>query len=303
MSDRSRPPSTTTRRARREAERRAARGAPAKSSAARSPIVWITAAALITGIVLIAALVLANGSSDDRRADAAERSDPDRAGRRASHRLRRRAGDARRLGRLPVPRAAASSRGRPRRGSSATTSPTASCASSSTTSPSSGRNRRTPPSRPAPRTRRASSGPITTGSSPTRAARTRAASGARSWSRIAKQVGLDVSAFEAALDDPALAAAVAAETASGAKVPVKATPTLVIGDQVIAGVPAWDSLAATIEAEIAKAVGRIDRPREGAPALGVDPGRPGHPRHRHRRLSGRHQALRRGPGLRAAAGL
>ncbi len=50
------------------------------------------------------------------------------------------------------------------------------------------------------------------------------------------------------------------ETASGAKVPVKATPTLVIGDQVIPGVPAWDSLAATIEAQIAKAAGGSPAP-------------------------------------------
>lgn len=77
---------------------------------------------------------------------------------------------------------------------------------------------------------------------------------------IAKQVGLDVNAFEAALDDPDLLAAVRTETTSGADVPVNATPTLVIGDQVIEGAPAWDSLSATIEAQIAKAAGGSPTP-------------------------------------------
>ncbi|HVQ23376.1 MAG TPA: thioredoxin domain-containing protein [Candidatus Saccharimonadia bacterium] len=77
---------------------------------------------------------------------------------------------------------------------------------------------------------------------------------------IAKQVGLDVTVFEAALDDPGIKAAVRTETSSGAKVPVRATPTLVIGDQVIQGVPAWDSLSATIEAQIAKAAGGSTAP-------------------------------------------
>jgi protein-disulfide isomerase len=72
---------------------------------------------------------------------------------------------------------------------------------------------------------------------------------------IAEAIGLDVSAFEAALIDTALANAVQAETASGSDVPVTATPTLVVGDQVMTGVPAWEELSSTIEAEIAKVSG------------------------------------------------
>jgi len=69
---------------------------------------------------------------------------------------------------------------------------------------------------------------------------------------IAKELGLDVPTFEQALDDSTLADDVRTETASGSAVPVTATPTLVIGDQSFTGVPSWETLAAAIEAEIAK---------------------------------------------------
>ena len=72
---------------------------------------------------------------------------------------------------------------------------------------------------------------------------------------IAKKLGLDVPAFEAALDDAALAADVKDETDSGRAVPIRSTPSLVLGGEVIAGVPAWDELAAKVEAEIARASG------------------------------------------------
>jgi protein-disulfide isomerase len=72
---------------------------------------------------------------------------------------------------------------------------------------------------------------------------------------IASEIGLDVSAFETALDDAALADAVEAETASGSQVPVSATPTLVLGEQTWTGIPAWEELSAAVEAEIAKASG------------------------------------------------
>jgi protein-disulfide isomerase len=72
---------------------------------------------------------------------------------------------------------------------------------------------------------------------------------------IASEIGLDVSAFEADLDDVSLADAVRAETATGSRIPVSVTPTLIIGDQVIKGVPAWEDLSAAVDAEIARSSG------------------------------------------------
>ena len=67
---------------------------------------------------------------------------------------------------------------------------------------------------------------------------------------IADEVGLDKAAFEASLDDPELAAAVADETAAGRDVPVPGTPTLVLNGRTLSGVPSWDELAALIDAEL-----------------------------------------------------
>ena len=254
VSDRTRPLSMTTRRARREAERRATRGAPTKGSAARSPIVWITVAALITGIVLIAALIIANGSANS--SGLTPPSDPTPI----------KLADGRAIGAADAP---------------ATLDVWADFQC-----PGCGIFTRATEARIV--RDYVASGKLRLvfhdyafigqeSIDAAVAARAADAQGAfwpyHDWLfanqggenkgafrrdvlvAIAKQVGLDVNAFEAALDDPGLAAAVRTETASGAKVPVKATPTLVIGDQVIQGVPAWDSLSATIEAQIAKASG------------------------------------------------
>ena len=259
MSDRSRPSSTTTRRARREAERRAARGTPASRSTARSPVVWITAAALITGIVLIAALIVTNGSSnatgltppsdptpialaDGRAIGAADapvtldvwadfqcpgcgiftRATEGRIVRDyvASGKLRMVFHDYAFIGQESID-AAVAARAADAQGKF---------------------------------------WPYHDWLFANQGRENKGAFRRDVLVAIAKQVGLDVSAFEAALDDPDLAAAVQTEFATGAKVPVKATPTLVIGDQVIQGVPAWDSLSATIEAQIAKAAGGSTAP-------------------------------------------
>lgn len=259
MSDRSRPPATTTRRARREAERRAARGAPASSSPARSPVVWITAAALIIGIVLIAALIFANGSSNT--AVLTPPSDP-----------------------TPIELADGRAIG-------SADAPVTLDVWADFQCPGCGIFTRATEARivrdyvASGKLRLVFHDDAFIGQESfdaAIAARAADAQGAfwpyHDWLfanqggenkgafrrdvlvAIARQVGLDVSAFEAALDDPALAAAVRTETASAAKVPVRATPTLVIGDQVIQGVPAWDILSATIEAEIAKAAGGSTAP-------------------------------------------
>lgn len=254
MSDRSRPPSTTTRRARREAERRAKRGAPPASSTARSPIVWITAAALITGVVLIAALIVANGSSNT--AGLTPPTDPTPI----------KLADGRAIGVADAPVTldvwadfqcpgcgifTRATEGRIVRDYVA-----------------SGKLRLVfhdyafigQESIDAAVAARAADAqgafwPYHDWLFANQRGENKGAFRRDALVEIAKQVGLDVSAFEAALDDPGLVAAVRSETAIGAKIPVKATPTLVIGDQVIQGVPAWDSLSATIEAQIAKAAG------------------------------------------------
>lgn len=77
---------------------------------------------------------------------------------------------------------------------------------------------------------------------------------------IARRLGLDVERFRADMADAALADEVRAETAAGTDVPVTATPTLVIGEKVFTGVPAWDELKAAIDAEIARASGGPSTP-------------------------------------------
>lgn len=70
---------------------------------------------------------------------------------------------------------------------------------------------------------------------------------------IARRIGLDVARFERDLDDPATAAAVAAERDAGSSVPVNSTPTLVLNGRVIEGGLAWETLAAAIDAATAPA--------------------------------------------------
>jgi protein-disulfide isomerase len=72
---------------------------------------------------------------------------------------------------------------------------------------------------------------------------------------IASAVGLDLATFRACQDDPTLAQAVAAERSAGQAVPVSSTPTLMVGDEKIVGVPAWADLQAAIERQLAQAVG------------------------------------------------
>ena len=65
---------------------------------------------------------------------------------------------------------------------------------------------------------------------------------------IAARVGLDIAAFEAALDDPGHRADVLAETAAARAAGIDATPTLVVGDRVLVGLRSIDELGAVIEA-------------------------------------------------------
>lgn len=70
---------------------------------------------------------------------------------------------------------------------------------------------------------------------------------------MAEAVGLERSAFLAALDDPAHAAAVRTETAAAGALGVTSTPTLIVNGEVIAGVPAWEDLRARIDSAAASA--------------------------------------------------
>lgn len=259
MSDRSPSTTTTTRRARREAERRAARTTPAKRSAGRSPVVWITVAAIVAGVIFLAVLIVANQPSDSL--GLTPPSDP-----------------------TPTEQADGRSVG-------ATDAPATLEVWADFQCPSCGVFSRSAEARlireyvSDGRLRIVFKDFAFIGDESNEAAVAARAAQAQGqfWPyhdwlfanqggenkgafrrdvlvEIAKQVGLDVNAFEAALDDPVLLAAVRTETTSGADVPVNATPTLVIGDQVIEGAPAWDSLSATIEAQIAKAAGGSPTP-------------------------------------------
>ena len=64
---------------------------------------------------------------------------------------------------------------------------------------------------------------------------------------MARLAGLDLGAFERALTDPALRAAIAQETAEGRALGVTSTPTLVINGQGYRGVPDYAALSALIE--------------------------------------------------------
>jgi protein-disulfide isomerase len=60
---------------------------------------------------------------------------------------------------------------------------------------------------------------------------------------MAVSMGIDRTAFLAALDDPDLIAAVQAETRAGAEAGISSTPTLDINGMKAAGVPTYDALA------------------------------------------------------------
>jgi protein-disulfide isomerase len=66
---------------------------------------------------------------------------------------------------------------------------------------------------------------------------------------IARRVGLDVARFERDLDDPATAAAVRAETATGSSVPVSGTPTLVVNGKIVQSLE-WAPISAAIDAAL-----------------------------------------------------
>ncbi len=65
---------------------------------------------------------------------------------------------------------------------------------------------------------------------------------------FADAAGLERTGFEACLSDETVRQATLDETAQGRRLGVSATPTLMIGDQTFAGVPAWEKLTAAIEA-------------------------------------------------------
>jgi len=259
VSDRSRQTSTTTRRARREAERRATRSGALRPASGRSPIAWITAGALVVGLVLVAALVFVNQPSDS--VALTPPSDPTPA----------ELTDGRAIGPADAP---------------ATLEVWADFQC-----PGCGIFSRAAEARLVReyvadgRLRIVFRDYAFLGDESREAAVAARAAGAqgRFWPYhdwlfanqdgenqggfrrevlvgIAREIGLDMAAFEAALDDDTLAAAVEAETTSGAEVPVTATPTLVLGDQVWTGVPAWEELAAAIEAAIAQASGKPTTP-------------------------------------------
>jgi protein-disulfide isomerase len=255
VSDRSRQTNTTTRRARREAQRRAARATPITPSRGRSPIVWITAAAVVAGIIFVAVLIFANGSSDSLALTPPSETTPTELA------------DGRAIGAADAP---------------ATLE-----IWSDFQCPSCGLFARAAEARlireyvADGRLRIVYRDFAFIGDESTEAAVAARAAEAQGkfWPYhdwlfanqagenkggfrrevlvgIAREIGLDVPAFEAALGDAALAEAVAGETTSGRAVPVRSTPTLVLGDEVIVGVPAWDELAAKVEAEIARAGGQ-----------------------------------------------
>ena len=255
VSDRSRPPTNTTRRARREAERRAGRTAPAKGSDGRSPIFWITAAALVVGLVFVIALFFANQPADTLVLTPPSDPTPTELA------------DGRALGSADAP---------------ATLDVWADFQCPSCAIFSRAAEARIIREYVATNKLRIVFHDFAFIGDESRqaaiAARAAEAQG-KFWPYhdwlfanqdgenlggfrrevlvgIARRVGLDVGAFEAALGDSTLADAVTTETASGAKASVRSTPTLIIDGQVIRGVPAWDDLSAAIEAAIAKAGGQ-----------------------------------------------
>lgn len=69
---------------------------------------------------------------------------------------------------------------------------------------------------------------------------------------FAQQLGLDLAAFEKALDDSALRERVLAERAEGSKLGVQGTPTFFINGAKFSAAPTYDALKAAIDRELAK---------------------------------------------------
>jgi protein-disulfide isomerase len=70
---------------------------------------------------------------------------------------------------------------------------------------------------------------------------------------MAVRLGMDRTAFLAALADPAYTDAVKAETAQGTALGVSSTPTLVINGTMYPGLPTWDQLSALLDDALAAA--------------------------------------------------
>lgn len=64
--------------------------------------------------------------------------------------------------------------------------------------------------------------------------------------KIAEASGLDVARLKRDMQDPAIAAAIAANLSLGEALGIEGTPTFVIGDEVVAGAVGYDALAAQI---------------------------------------------------------
>ena len=86
---------------------------------------------------------------------------------------------------------------------------------------------------------------------------------------MADLLGLDQAAFSSCLADPAVAAAVATETAAGQQAGVTSTPTTFINGTPVVGLKDYATMASLIEAAAAKA-----SPGAGAPS-GSAPSSPG----------------------------
>lgn len=67
------------------------------------------------------------------------------------------------------------------------------------------------------------------------------------FSGFARELGLDVAAFEKALDDPALRERVLAQRSEGSQAGVQATPTFFVNGTKFTGAPSYDNLKAAIE--------------------------------------------------------
>jgi len=82
---------------------------------------------------------------------------------------------------------------------------------------------------------------------------------------MAVAVGLDRQPFLAALDDPAMLAAVHEETAVGQSLGVDSTPTMSIDGQLAAGLPDWTRLSAYLDGLVAVASSAPTGPGTSAP--------------------------------------
>jgi protein-disulfide isomerase len=83
---------------------------------------------------------------------------------------------------------------------------------------------------------------------------------------MAGMAGLDKAAFMTKLDDPDLIAAVKASTAAGAALGINSTPTLVVDGVVHTGLPTWAQLSALIDSAAAASPGPSVAPSSGPQA-------------------------------------